>query len=259
MQIQQVGFAAIKGTRHTSYGQVLLDARGPVGDRAFCLVDVDAARVLRTVQNPSLLAVSVESGESSLDVVLPGGEAARGVPAPTGERLACDYWGRTAELELLDGPHSDLFSSYLGRPVRLAAAPRGQVVYGASVTIVSTASMRELASRMGRPELAGQSARFRATVEVDGHVPHQEDEWVGREITLGDAVVRVRGRVPRCAVIDHEPATGVKDAAVLKTLASYRPRDAATGDLCFGVDAEVTVPGTIRPGDAVSPAGAPGA
>lgn len=257
MHIEGVGFAPIKGTAHTSYDEVALDAHGPVGDRALCLVDTGAARVLRTAQNPSLVAVTARWDGVSLEVALPGGETASGAPEPTGERLTCDYWGRPAELELLDGPHAELFASYLGAPVRLAAAPRGQVVYGAPVSLVSTASMRELATRLGRAEVAAQGARFRATVLVDGLLAHEEDDWVGREVALGDARVRVRQRVPRCAVVDLDPRTGRRDLGVLKALAGYRPRDAG-GELCFGVDAEVSVPGVIRPGDAVRVLGQPG-
>ena len=41
-------------------GLVTLDADGAVGDRRWCFVDPLAARVLRTVQHPSLMQVVAE-------------------------------------------------------------------------------------------------------------------------------------------------------------------------------------------------------
>lgn len=251
MRIASAGFAPVKGTAHVPFDEVLLDERGPVGDRAFCLVDAAARRVLRTVQNPSLVAVRARLEGSRLDVVLPSGESADAEPTPSGERVTCEYWGRAVDLDLLAGPHSALFSSYLGLDVRLAAAPRGGVVYDAPVTLVSTASLRDLGNRLGRTDLEPQ--RFRATVVVDVEGPaYVEESWEGRQVDLGEARVLVGGRIPRCAVVDLDPATGVKDAPVLRTLAGYRPH-AATGEPCFGMYAEVVGPGRLRRGARVTP------
>src|SRR5689334_3127296 len=55
VQVERIGFTPVKGGRHVAHESVSLDATGPVGDRAFCLVDPARARVLRTVENPSLV------------------------------------------------------------------------------------------------------------------------------------------------------------------------------------------------------------
>ena len=249
MHVTRTGFAPVKGTRHASYEAVTLDAHGPVGDRAFCLVDVEARRVLRTVQNPSLVAIRSSWAAPVLSMVLPSGEAAIAAPTPAGEEIVCDYWGRPATLTLLDGPHAALASAYLGAAVRLAAAPPRAVVYGAPVSLVSLASLRSLADALGRPGLAGEVARFRPTVAVDGLDPWAEEGWVGRTVRLGPAEVRVDALVPRGAVIDLDPDTGVADRPVLTALADRS--DAPTPDLPFGVDAFVTTPGVVHPGAGV--------
>ena len=79
--------------------------------------------------------------------------------------------------------------------------------------------------------------------------PHVEDSWTDRVINLGPAQVRVRGPVPRCAVIDLEPGSGRTDRKVLATLADYRRRNA---EIRYGVDAVVTRPGTVQTGDPVA-------
>ncbi|MCR6030378.1 MOSC domain-containing protein [Nocardioides sp. zg-579] len=244
-RVVRAGFAPVKGTRHQAYDAVTLSRLGPVGDRAWCLVDVDRRRVLRTVQHPSLVAVAAVTSPDGLTLTLPSGAVAAGPVVPSGAPLTCDYWGRPVALDLLDGPHAALLSAHLGTSVRLAAAPPGGVVYAGAVTLVSTGTLHALASRTGLA-VDDLAARFRPTFVVEADEPHAEDAWVGAEVDLGPARVRVTSRVPRCAVVDLDPVTGERGGGVLAALATYRPRG-ATGDLLLGVDAEVVVPGTVTP------------
>jgi uncharacterized protein YcbX len=244
MRVSRVGFATLKGTRHAALDAVELDADGAVGDRLFCLVDPARRRVLRTVQNPSLVAVRTGWDGSRLEVTLPSGAVAAGGPAGTGESVTCDYWGRPVELSVQDGPYAALFSGYLGFPVVLALAPRTEVIYGGPVSIVTTGSLAHLAAGV-------DPARFRATVVLDaGERPFVEEDWLGRELQLGEARIRVAEPIPRCAVIDLDPDTGARDGRLLTTLARLRPDSGPEGPVC-GVDARVTVPGLVRTGDPV--------
>ena len=249
MHVRRIGFTPLKGARHAERASAELDAGGPVGDRSFCLVDPARGRVLRTVENPTMLQVGAALGDGRLRVDLPAGTV-DGIPAPTGEVLVADYWGREATLELLDGPWSEALSAHLGYDVRLARATRaGEVVYGGSVTLVTTSSMARLGQWLG---LAAASER----VPLDLPRRHQRTSrrtprtaGSGTTLALGEAVVRVRGTVPRCAVVDLNPRTGVRDVPVLKALAGYRLSGA---DVHFGVDAEVVVPGRVAVGDPVT-------
>jgi uncharacterized protein len=244
MRIQRIGFTPLKGGRHLARDRVDLSPEGPVGDRVFCLVDPDRGRVLRTVENPTLVRAVARWDSGVLSVDLPSGTV-EGTPTPTGEVVKADYWGRTAAVEVVDGPWAEAFSGHLGRDVLLARTVHpGEVVYGGAVTVLTTASMRLLCERVGR-EVA--SARFRSTfvLDVDGE-PHEEDSWVGQELRLGEAVVVVRGPVPRCAVVDLDPETGVGREPVLNTLARYRR---VRKDVYFGVDAVVVTPGVVNAGD----------
>jgi uncharacterized protein len=243
LPVLRAGFAPLKGTRHLAHPEIRLERYGAVGDRGLCLVDVAARRVLRTVQHPSLTAVVARLEGDALGVTLPDGTSMTATPAPSGRRLVCDYWGREADVELLDGPHDALFSAYLGTPVRLAAAPPRAVIYGGGVTLVARATLADLAARVGSPV---DPARFRATLVVDtGAQPYAEEGWRGRDLAVGEAVVRVTTGIPRCAVIDIDPITGERNGRLLRGLASYRPLNDA-GEPCFGVYAEVVVPGLVR-------------
>lgn len=244
MHVARIGFTPVKGGRHEAHRSVLLTEAGPRGDRTFCLVDPAADRCLRTVENPTLLRTSATWDGTRLSVLLPSGTVA-GEPAATGEVRSVDYWGRTAVVELVDGPWAAAYSAFLGREVVLALAPPGEVVYGGAVSLVTRGSLAALAAGVGAP-VAG--SRFRATFELDapGVPPYAEEDWAGRHLQVGEAEVRVRAAVPRCAVVDMEPATGTKDAPVLKALARRRP-----ADLAFGVDADVVVAGRVDSGAAV--------
>jgi uncharacterized protein YcbX len=245
--IERIGFTALKGGRHLTHDLVDLTADGPVGDRVFCLVDRSRGRVLRTVENPALLRGCARWQAGVLSVNLPG-QTISGVPTPSGETFEFDYWGRTAAVQGCTGPWAQAYSEYLGYPVVLCRCVNaGVVVYGASVTVSTTSSMRLLAQRLGREV---DSARFRSTFLVDtaDSRSHVEDSWVGRVLRVGEATVRVRGVVPRCAVVDLDPVTGHNDAPVLAELGRYRQ---SRGEISFGVDAVVTAPGRVRIGDQV--------
>jgi uncharacterized protein YcbX len=245
--VERIGFTPVKGGRHLTHDVADLTPDGPAGDRVFCLVDRARGRVLRTVENPSLLQACARWDAGTLSVDL-NGRSVEGKPVPSGETFTFDYWGRDARLEGCTGPWAQAYSEHLGRDVVLCrCVSPGEVVYGASVTIVTTASIRQLGERLGRTV---GSERFRATflVDTEGSESHVEDSWIGRDLKLGEATVRVRAMVPRCAVINLDPVTGESDLPLLGELAGYRRRD---GEICFGVDAVVTAAGRVRTGDAM--------
>ena len=225
---------------------------GPVGDRLFCLVDLARGRVLRTVENPSLLACTARWVDGVLSIEI-GGQIIEAVPRPSGRKLALDFWGRPAAVEIVDGPWAQAYSDYLGFDVAMTRATRpGELVYGASVTVVTTSGLRFLEEKAGH-EI--DSHRFRATfvidtdTDTDGLDAGVEGSWAGRELRLGSAGIRVLAGIDRCAVVDAEPASGASGTRLLQTLASYRLRD---GAIDFGMYAEVTVPGRVFHGDPVT-------
>lgn len=223
------GVTPLKGTRHRAV-PVQLTAQGPQGDRRYCLVDPGTGHVLRTVQHPRLLAVQADLIDDRLRVRLPDGRVVDEVPRATSRSVDGEYWGRRTPLTLTDGGHAELLGEWLGRPVRLATARPGDVVYGAPLTLVATASVRELGRRLGA-DLLAQVARFRATYVVSTDEPWAEEAWVGRTVEIGGFRWRVTEPVPRCAVVDLDPDTGVPTLPVLRALAGGGPP-------VFGVYAE---------------------
>lgn len=259
MHVSRIGLAALKGARHRTLPHVDLTADGPVGDRDFCLIDVASGKVLKTIQNIALLRTVAAWDGDTLAVTFPsdagqlGGRVVSGRPIPASPPLTFDYWGRPAALELVDGPWSDAFSAYLQRDVRLARARTpGALVYGASVSLITTSALSHLGERLGKQlGAAVDEARFRATFTIDtnGLPADVEDAWLGRRLRLGEAEVRINAPIARCAVIDADPVIGDPGPAILKALAIYRNRP---GGIDFGLDATVVRPGRITTGDLVT-------
>ena len=66
------------------------------------------------------------------------------------------------------------------------------------------ATGRQAGEEAGRPVDGG---RFRMLFTITGCGPHEEDEWEGRLLRVGEVLVRVGLPVPRCAVtsVRYEP------------------------------------------------------
>lgn len=111
------------------------------------------------------------------------------------------------------------------------------------LSLITTATVAWLEARVGS-EL--DVARFRPNllVATDDAVPFAEDGWVGRVLRIGGVRLRVDKRDGRCAVITIDPRTGMREPAILRTVASERQG-------CLGVYGSTVEPGRLALGDAV--------
>ena len=92
-------------------------------------------------------------------------------------------------------------------------------------------------------------------ISIAGCEPHEEDEWLGRRVRVGDAVVRLHEQVARCAITTQSPESGVPDFDTLREITGYRGTRAGDGKhIDFGVFGEVEQPGRVRVGDSIEPA-----
>src|SRR5207248_282389 len=116
-----------------------------------------------------------------------------------------------------------------------------------AVSVISRASLQRLAEVAGRD--AVDVRRFRMLIEVDGVGAHEEDDWVGRRVRVGEATLRLEGHVGRCVITSRDPDTGSVDLPTLDILRDYRGELERTEPLPFGVYGRVLEPATIRIGD----------
>lgn len=112
-----------------------------------------------------------------------------------------------------------------------------------SVTIASHSSHRAVEQKLGRPL---SIHRWRANIWIDGAPLWEEFDWIGREVQIGEAILRVSERTDRCAATTANPETGRRDADTLGALSGFGHQD-------FSVRAEVIRGGLVALDDAVRP------
>jgi len=139
--------------------------------------------------------------------------------------------------------------AYLGEEAR--GTPRFHHVPGHSfcdqrgkvVSLINLASLRDFEARVGARR---HRRRFRANVWFSGAPAWSERDWVGRQLQLGGAVLRVVKPINRCAATEVNPVTAERDANPLEELRRLY------GHVELGVHAEVVEGGRFAVGDAIA-------
>ncbi|MDP9343898.1 MAG: MOSC domain-containing protein [Actinomycetota bacterium] len=268
--VSRLSITPVKSTALIHPDQVMLEGFGVAENRRFYAIN-RSGRLLGANRHGPLLAIRSrwEPEQGWLTLLFPDGAEVSGPAEPHGEVRTTVFWGRPVEGREVAGPFSAALSGYVGAPVRLMMTERpGDGNDSHAASLVSTASVEELARQAGRADGDGvgdgdgdgdasalvDARRFRMLIEVDGCEPHEEDSWVGREVQVGGAIIRVIRRDPRCVITTLDPDTGLPDFDTLGTIKSYR-YDRDRKELPFGVYANVEEPGIVRVGDEVEPLG----
>jgi uncharacterized protein YcbX len=139
-------------------------------------------------------------------------------------------------------------SAFLGEEAR--EAPRfhhvpGHVFGDQKAPVVSLINLASIADLEARQGATRHRLRFRANVYFSGAAALSELEWVGRELLVGSARLRVTKRTVRCPATQVNPETAERDAnPVLELHHHYGHAD-------LGVHAEVVEGGRMATGDAI--------
>ncbi len=255
IHVTSLATTPVKGLRLRPRDQLTLGLSGVPDNRCFYLID-DRDRMLNGKQVGALCTVvaDYDLATRELSMRFPDQPDVT-AEVRLGESILSRFLSMPLQARLVLGPWADALSDYAGRPLRLVAADpaRGAIDRGAAgaVSLISQASVVRLEQLAGDREV--DPRRFRMLIEVDGPAAHEEDEWVGRQIRIGEALVAMRGHVGRCLVTTQDPDTGAADMPVLDMLRSYRSAAGTTEPLAFGIYGEVLEPAMIRVGDLVTP------
>ncbi|GAA3244475.1 MOSC domain-containing protein [Pseudonocardia petroleophila] len=261
MKVLELRRYPVKSMLGVVVDDVELGPGGVDGDRALALVDAETGRVA-TAKHPrlwrSLLRCSAARDGSAVTITLPD--------------------GRTVAAADADGP----LSEFLGRPVRLAAdrpagaeverpdpedvlaqgveaeveAPTLEIAQGTPGGTFVDHSPLHLITTATLEHLGVEALRYRPNVVVatpPGTAPFVENDWLGRELTVGGVRLRVTLPTPRCSVptLEHGDLPRAPHA-VRGPMAENRVEVTGFGVLpCAGAYAEVLDGGTVRTGDAV--------
>lgn len=110
-----------------------------------------------------------------------------------------------------------------------------------SVSLANTASHKRVEQHLGR-DLSIH--RWRSNIWFDGAIPWAEFDWIGKDLAIGSAILRVKEPATRCMSTAANPETGQRDADTLGALEHFGHQE-------FSVLAEVIQDGTIALGDSV--------
>jgi len=142
-----------------------------------------------------------------------------------------------------DDPTVDTaLSAHVRRPVTLGREGEVSHFDDGPVHLVTTASLRAVGEVLGERI---DPRRFRPNLVVDtGELTALvEDGWVGHRLRIGDVVLEVEARMPRCVMVDL-PQVGLGATRVLDAVGDLN-------DANLGVLAGVVSPGRVRVGDEV--------
>jgi uncharacterized protein len=257
---------------------------GVVGDRAYALIEAETGKVLSAKNpklGPAMLGCRAEFTESPKEgeppppvrITLPDDTSSMS-DAPDVDATLSGYLGRGVRLAraapedfTIDQYHPDVegldpeghrdtvTETKLGSALFAGAGLPSAVPVGAFFDVfpVSVLTMSTL-DRLNelRPESRFDERRFRMNVMVgtpdNGFV---ENDWVGRDLELGDDVrLSITVPDPRCVMTTQPQGDLPKDTQILRTLVRHNRLDVLGGPYpCAGVYATVEAPGTIRAGD----------
>ena len=194
----------VKSMRGQTLSTAVIYKDGVAGDRAWSVSDTVTGQILSARRVPALAEVTARTADSAAG---DSGEVFLDIPGePPG---TC---GAAADAAL---------SRHLGRDVRLIRADAGTFADVAAVHLVSTAAVAAAAAAgQACGPGAAEDPRANLIIAMPDDQPDNKDlesSWVGRDVAVGTAVLRVT-RTPK-----H----------------------------CLGVYAEVLVPGTAAPGAAL--------
>lgn len=243
-------------------------ATGVAGDRGWALLDAETGRIA-SAKSPrlwrALLTMSAVADGDGVRITLPDGRTVRSGDAAAGAELSKEL-GR--EVVLTDTrPEGATLARAVPDQVLAAGvtaevedeevvlgqgSPPGTFVDFAPVHLIGTATLDAIAAAGERGVM--EAARYRPNIVLGTDGPgFGENAWVGRELLVGEAVLRVMAPTPRCSVPTLEHGALPRDTGALKIPARLNLVEPLPGfgeRPCAGVYAQVVTPGRVRAGDA---------
>ncbi len=212
-----------------------LDRDGVVGDRIWGLVDPARERI-------------ASPGREKHFVTVPRGHARLGA-LPSSVELSADgvAWAAPDDPDVIE----KLAGLFGFQPSLRPFVTRGSEGFRpryehAPIHLLTEAAMRSLERML--PGSVIDERRFRPNLVVampDGPDPIPEERWLGKEIRIGEAVLRAREPCGRCGFVTIAQDGIPLDVEVLRTVVKSFGRN-------FGIYCDIVQPGRIGIGDTVS-------
>lgn len=210
---------------------------GPAGFDPACPEHQPKIKFLMLMRNESLARLKTRYEEETATLVVEEGgrEAVRGDLSTREGRLAVEAFFRRFMPGELRGPPKVLAAP---EGFRFTDSRRGYV------SLINLASVRALENVVGAPV---DPLRFRGNIHLEGLDPWAEFDLVGQVLAAPSGVrLKVTKRIERCAATNVDPATGIRDLQIPRSLMQ------AYGHFDCGIYAEVLAAGALAPGDSLA-------
>jgi uncharacterized protein len=212
-----------------SPNEVAVRPEGAVGDRGYELVDERAGQALTWRAAPELLVYSARFLE---DLVVEDLESWIRVRLPDGR-----------EFSIGDAEWLADVARRLGRPVQLRGVPEGSAEHGL-LHLISRPTLR-FVERVYGAAVEPRWLRANFVIDLSGGKAFEEDEWIGRQIRIGDTLCEVVGPSHGCLAVSYRPEKAAGDVSMVEGLMKVR-----SGAL--GLQVRATKGQRIRVADPVS-------
>ncbi len=215
-------------------------------DRAFALAQGDAPfdpAAPSWLQKTHFMCLMADAGIAALRSHFDPDRSRLTIRAPDGAEIAADPLDPAGRERL-----AAWLAAFLGEAAR--GTPRFHHVPGhvfgdqkiPVVSLINLASIADFEAKVGAPR---HRMRFRANVYFTGAAAWSELDWVGRELLVGGARLRVTKRTVRCPATQVNPETAERDANPVMELRQHY------GHADLGIHAEVLEGGRIATGEAI--------
>ncbi len=251
-RVARLAVAPVKGLALTHPTEILVGPNGVPENRRFYLVGPDGRHRSGLAFGPlATIVPDYDPVSERLGMRFPDGRRVEGDACALDEAIEVPWSTEQLQGNVLRGPWADVLSSFVGMELRVVRAEPGRHPQSRPVSIISQASIDELERSADLPGPL-DDRRFRMLITLDGVAAREEDSWVGRQVTIGEAIVEIAMPVPRCATTTRDPETGLRDWDALRAVKELRGLSIEQ-TVDFGVYATVTRPGRVAIGDEVRP------
>jgi hypothetical protein len=237
---------------------VVVTTAGVEGDRIAAVIDVETGMVA-TAKRPKhwrgLLGFASRWNDGAPQIVLPDGTSMSIDDAALDQTLST-LLDRDVRVSTVRPEHATIGRSVpeeviaAGEDIDVAyetmeigqGTPGATFVDYAPIHLFTTATVTHVGAEL---------VRYRPNLVLDlpGSEPFAENNWTGREITIGSVIVRVLQPTPRCAVPTLAHGTLPRRTDAVRTLMQQNRVPEVGSQPCLGVYAEVLSAGTISIGD----------
>ena len=277
MQVTELYRYPVKSMLGEALANVQVGANGFAGDRAWALRNNESA--VTGKKYPALMSAAAafaeepttKEGSAAVTITLPDGAMLSTNDADVSAKLGAwlntevklwplvsadnlDFFRRAAQQnvtpEQMDKQLREVFSRLPDEPLPDMASwpseileydsPPGTYFDAYPILLMSTNAQQTLSNHASNNF---DTRRFRPNILIEGmEGEFPENDWVGKQIQIGSAVLSIEMPCPRCIMTTHPVAEIPKDPKIMRHLVTHN-------DGNLGVYARVVQPGTMSQGD----------